>query len=239
MSRADPPPEGLRERNKREKLTRIKRVALQLFEKKGFEATTAREICQRARIGTGTLFLYVQDKRELLFLVFQEEAQRLFAQGMERAAADSTSLVDSLMCLFEGFIEFYARNPELSKALLQELFFHRHDKGGMGELTSEYIEHIADLIRRAQERGEVRRELEPSAAASACFAHYAFWLQAWLGARMVSPEEVRGKLRAALELQMEGLRARRTRQKKTPRKKLGQEKSRQTKPAQKKPGRKE
>ena len=54
-------PEGLRERNKREKLVRIRAAARALFAKRGFEATTAREICERAGIGTGTLFLYVKD----------------------------------------------------------------------------------------------------------------------------------------------------------------------------------
>src|SRR5690606_35807052 len=78
------PAEGLRERNKREKRARIERAARELFERKGFEAATARAIAARARVGLGTLFLYARDKRELLFLVFAEESRRLFAEA-ERA----------------------------------------------------------------------------------------------------------------------------------------------------------
>ncbi len=214
-SSSPPHSEGQRERNKREKLARIKRAARQLFEKQGFEATTARQICERAGIGTGTLFLYARDKRELLFLIFEEEAQRLFAEGSLRAEKAS-SLVDALMLLFGGFIDFYAKNPDLSKLILQEIFYQRQDQGGIGELNAQYEGCIAALIERAQQRGEIEPSLSPSVAALACFAHYVFWLQSWLGARMVSERNVRSGLRAALELQIQGLRPKRQRARKKP-----------------------
>src|SRR5262245_47787906 len=74
-------PRGLRERNKRDKQQRIVNAARELFREKGFEATTAREVCKRAQIGTGTLFLYVKDKHELLLWAFREDAERLLEGG--------------------------------------------------------------------------------------------------------------------------------------------------------------
>jgi AcrR family transcriptional regulator len=81
VRRAPTAPDGLRERNKRAKRIRIQRAARELFERKGFEATTARAIAARARVGLGTLFLYARDKRELRFLVFAEESHRLCADA--------------------------------------------------------------------------------------------------------------------------------------------------------------
>src|SRR5438477_3914607 len=46
---------GLRERNKLDKLQRIKAAAAALFTKKGFDATTTIEIAERARVGEGTV----------------------------------------------------------------------------------------------------------------------------------------------------------------------------------------
>src|SRR5262245_46520442 len=89
----------LRERNKRANQARITAAASPLFRTKGFEETTAREICVRARIGTGTLFLYVRDKRELLFLTFEADARTLFADG-KAAAEGADGVVAKLMCLF-------------------------------------------------------------------------------------------------------------------------------------------
>ncbi|MFQ5699859.1 MAG: TetR/AcrR family transcriptional regulator, partial [Myxococcota bacterium] len=119
-------PESLRERSKRAKRARIVAAARKLFERKGFEATTAREICRHAGIGTGTLFLYARDKRELLFLVFRDEARALYRSGLEKAE-NASSLIDALMYLFGEFIEFYSRRPALSRWILEELFWREHE----------------------------------------------------------------------------------------------------------------
>lgn len=197
--------EGLRERNKREKLARIRAAARALFAKRGFEATTAREICERAGIGTGTLFLYVKDKRELLFLTFEEDARKLFAEG-SAAAARETELVEQLMALFGRFIAYYARDRAHAKALLQELFFREHDPERLGRLTLEYGAHVADLVAEAQSRGELRADVPAALAANALFAHYAYWIQGWLGAGLTSREGAEDGLRKTLELQLDGLR---------------------------------
>jgi AcrR family transcriptional regulator len=207
MAETTPEPEGLRERSKREKLARIRSAARTLFRKHGFAATTAREICERAGIGTGTLFLYVRDKRELLFLTFEEDVRRLFAEG-RAAAAGERQLVEQLMALFGRFIAYYARDVAHAKELVRELFFREHDPHGMGRLTLEFGAHVAELVAKAQERGELRGDVPPAQAATALFAHYAYWIQGWLGAGLVSRDGLEDGLRRALELQLGGLRAR-------------------------------
>jgi hypothetical protein len=149
----------------------------------------------------------VRDKRELLFLTFEADARRLFAEGKAEAAA-SSGLVAKLMCLFGRFTAYYARDPALSKAIVQELFFRAHDPGGLGRLTREFAEHVADLVAAAQASGELRADLTPARAAMALFAHYAYWTLGWLGTEMLSRESVEPGLRRALELQVEGLGAR-------------------------------
>jgi TetR/AcrR family transcriptional regulator, cholesterol catabolism regulator len=198
---------GRREHNKREKLARIRAAARSLFARRGFEATTAREICERAGIGTGTLFLYVRDKRELLFLTFEEDARRIFAEA-RAAGARETDLCEKLMAIFSRFIDYYARDPAHAKALLQELFFREHDPDRMGRLTLEFGAHVAELVARAQARGELRADVSPFLTASALFAHYTYWILGWLGAAIVSRAGAEDGLRRSLELQLDGLRAR-------------------------------
>jgi len=197
-------PEGLRERKKREKRTRIVAAARLLFERKGFEATTAREICRRAGVGTGTLFLYVRDKRELLFLVFRDEARALFRSGRQKAAA-APGLIDALMGLFGEFIAFYARHPALSKRIVEELFLREHEPDAMGALSSEYLNCVGDVLAGPRWRGELRSDVAPLEQSAALFAHYSFWVQAWLAGAVPSREQAEAGLRRALELQLEGL----------------------------------
>ena len=198
---------GKREQNKREKLARIKAAARTLFARHGFEATTARQICERAGIGTGTLFLYVRDKRELLFLTFEEDARRMFAEG-RAAGAREGALVDQLMAIFARFIAYYARDPAHAKALLQELFFREHDPERMGRLTLEFGAHVADLVAAAQARGEIRADVSPALTGAALFAHYTYWILGWLGAALVSRAGAEDGLRRTLGLLLDGLRAR-------------------------------
>lgn len=202
------PREGLRERNKREKRTRIERAARELFERHGFDATTAREIAARARVGLGTLFLYARDKRELLFLVFEKESHRLFAEADAAVAArPEAPLVDTLMELFGRFLGFYAERPDLAAALLREFFFRPYEPERLGALSRAYGERVAALVERARSRGEIRSGVPTALAANSLFAHYAFWTQAWLGSRVVSREQAEQRLREALTWQIEGLRA--------------------------------
>jgi AcrR family transcriptional regulator len=202
---APPPAGGRRERNKRDKWLRIERAARELFARRGFADASLRAIAARARVATGTLFLYARDKRELLFLVFQDEARRIFAEA-DASLRDDTPLVDALMQLFGGFLDFYAKNPELSATLLREFFFRPYEPERLGALTREYGARVAQRVERARARGELRRDVPAATAANLLFAHYGYWVQAWLGSRLVAREDVDRRLREALRLQIEGLR---------------------------------
>lgn len=210
---ADPapaPPPGRRERNKQEKWARIERAARVEFAKHGFDAAAMRAIAARAGVATGTLFLYARDKRELLFLVFQDEARRIFEQTRAATRAN-TPLVTAAMRLFGAFLDFYARDPELSAAILREFFFRPYEPERLGALTREYGARVAALVEAARARGELRSDVPVAVAANALFAHYAYWVQTWLGSRLVSRADAEARLREALELQIEGLRPARRR----------------------------
>src|SRR6478736_4053709 len=91
-------PEGLRERNKREKRERLRNAAAKLFESVGFEATTTRAIAEHAGVASGTVFLYAEDKADLLFLVFHDELEAALAKSIA-TMPKSRSLVVQLMHL--------------------------------------------------------------------------------------------------------------------------------------------
>src|SRR5512135_1831037 len=111
-----------RERNKQQKRDRIKAAARKLFSTKGFAATTTQEIAQRADIGTGTLFLYVQSKEEVLVLVFRDEMDRAcdtaFATLPRRA-----SLLNQLVHVYSALIAVHERDQDLARVFAKELMF--------------------------------------------------------------------------------------------------------------------
>jgi AcrR family transcriptional regulator len=209
-TRAEPPPSpdarpGLRVRNKLEKLARIRAAAAELFREKGFDATTGREIAERAGVATGTVFLYVRDKRELLFLIFREDAERIL-DGAPRELAAGVSLVDALMGIFDPLLEFYSREPELARLFVRELFFRpSEEQEEMGALSRRLSEVVHAFVVGAQARGDLRADVASRFATGMLLAHYGFWILGWLGVGTVPKDAVQPNLRRALALSIEGL----------------------------------
>ena len=66
-------------------------AAIELFDERGYEATTVAEIAERAGLTKRTFFRYFSDKREVLFSGSQE-LQRLWLEGLAAAPANATPL---------------------------------------------------------------------------------------------------------------------------------------------------
>src|SRR3712207_4537274 len=58
---------GLRERKKLKTRLALVDAAVELFERKGFEATTVEEICERAEVSPSTFFRYFPAKEAVVF----------------------------------------------------------------------------------------------------------------------------------------------------------------------------
>jgi len=89
------PEPGLREKNKLEKRQRIRAAVRELFSKHGYETATLRQIAMRAHVGLGTLFNYAQDKRDLVFLIFNDELALVLEEAL-KAAQSEKRLLDKL-----------------------------------------------------------------------------------------------------------------------------------------------
>jgi AcrR family transcriptional regulator len=89
-SRADDAP--TRQRRKEARPQELLDAALELFVEKGFAATRAEEVAQRAGVSKGTLYLYYPSKEELFKAVVRQNLGALIAEGREAVAQfDGTS----------------------------------------------------------------------------------------------------------------------------------------------------
>jgi AcrR family transcriptional regulator len=138
-----PAPLGLRERNKRDKLRRIKDAARALFIAKGFDDATMREIAQRAGVGLGTLFLYAENKRDLLFLIINEQLEDVTRKA-EDAIDASASLIDNLLAIATLHYEFFGRQPALSRLVLREMAFY--ESGAQARPFQQTRERLINLF---------------------------------------------------------------------------------------------
>jgi AcrR family transcriptional regulator len=99
----DPGPEPVpasRQRRKEARPQELLEAALALFVEKGFAATRAEEVAQRAGVSKGTLYLYYPSKEELFKAVVRQNLSALIAEGMElvqQHEGDSSSLLTTLL----------------------------------------------------------------------------------------------------------------------------------------------
>lgn len=197
---------GLRERNKIDKLRRIKAAARDLYVSRGFDETTTREIARAADVGLGTLFAYATNKRDLLFLIFNDEFGDM-VEASARLVDGSASTLDNLIAALRVHYEFFGREPEISKLILRELQFY--DSGAQADrfrgIAEQAMALVADLIRVGQQRGELRRDEDPEFAGAVAFSILRWQLRQWLAAPERDLDAGMAELRRALQLFLTGL----------------------------------
>lgn len=195
--------EGRRERAKRERLERIREAAWSLFVEKGYEATTTREVAERADVGAGTVFLYAKEKRELLFLVMEEELSRVTEAAFARLPEGP--LEDCLVRVFERPLALYAKVPGIARAFVRELLYAPADDAERARaVTGRFLAGLASVVEEGKRRGEVAADVDAGLAAANCFALYYLVLTSWLSGAM-ELREAKARLRASLALQIRGL----------------------------------
>ncbi len=203
---ANAAPAGRRERNKQQKRDRIKAAARKLFSAKGFAATTTQEIAREADIGTGTLFLYVQSKEEVLVLVFRDEMDRVCAKAFA-ALPRKASLLEQLTRVYGAMIRFHGRDQGLARVFVKELLYVGE---GLRRSIAEFVDGLegrwVTLIEAAKQRGELAEDIPSAVLAENCFAAYLLLLQKGLGlgGPLATAERI-ARLRRSFALQLRGL----------------------------------
>src|SRR5664279_3715890 len=150
---------GLRARNKLDKLRRIMDAAQSLFVAKGFDDTTMREIAVRAGVGLGTIFLYAKDKRDLLFLTINEPLQHI-TQRAERAVDPKAPMIDNLLAIAKLHYRFFGEQPALARLALREMIFY--DSGTQAASFQKTRERLIRLFGHTVESAIKNAEIEPS-----------------------------------------------------------------------------
>ena len=178
---ATPSQLGLRERNKLDKVRRIKDAARELFIAKGFDDTTTREIASRAEVGMGTVFLYADNKRDLLFLIANDELEAITLKAVAGFRPES-SVLANLLRTFRLHYEFFGEQPALSRFKLREMMFY--DSGRQAKrfqaTRDRVISLLTDIIRAGQARGTIRRGEDPEFVGWVAFSIYQVELRRWL-----------------------------------------------------------
>jgi AcrR family transcriptional regulator len=202
---------GRRERKKEETKQRIFVTAVQLFNEKGFDATTIDEIAERADVAKGTFFNYFPRKESLL----QYLAEQWLDAAEETASQTRRPAAERIVEMFTSAAVAYGENRDLARALAH---FSMEQLGApMPELEGgdQRLDRLFDRVfREGQERGEFRSDVDAFAARGALGSVFIGTLMWWIGTRdgRVDPRAreigLAGAVRYQCQLVFDGLRPR-------------------------------
>lgn len=197
---------GLRELNKLEKRQRIRAAVRELFSRHGYETATLRQIAVRAHVALGTLFNYAQDKRDLVFLIFNEELAVVADEAL-KSAQKQDLLLEKLLGICRPHYKFFAKNPALSRILLKDMTFYSEGKQAaeFQRIRGRLFSGIIDVVQAAQQDGQIRSDEEAELIARHFFLVFIGALRWWIAGRKPSPAEGMADLKRLFELQINGL----------------------------------
>ncbi|WP_311208420.1 MULTISPECIES: helix-turn-helix domain-containing protein [unclassified Aeromicrobium] len=141
----------MRERKKRESMTRLRTAARELMWDQGYEAVTTRAIAARADMGEATLFRYVPSKLDLFLSIYGDEFEQVVIRCVQAHAADNEmpqepttrSHRDRILGCYDELAALYTRFPELAFTFVKESF---GSSAGIGRSGLAYADRWFALV---------------------------------------------------------------------------------------------
>ena len=138
-------------------------AAEKLFAEQGVEAVTIDDIVAQAKVARGSIYYHFESKEQIVLAIGQRDFARV-AKKLDAELARGESPSRLLRKLLSTTCRWYGRNRHLAKTLL--LTSLQHARPAADQPDSPSFRKLAErILQRGQERGEIRRDLEPAALA--------------------------------------------------------------------------
>ena len=136
-------------------------AARKLFTEHGYDSATLRQIAHAAGLGLTTLFNHIQDKRDLIYLIFDEEVS-LAGERACAAIRPWQTFVEKILTISSFYFQMFSVEPVLSRILLSEVLQQTPGPHLERHLwrRARMIQNFEDLANLAQASGELRSDLD-------------------------------------------------------------------------------
>jgi TetR/AcrR family fatty acid metabolism transcriptional regulator len=152
-----------------DKYVRIIRAATKVFAKKGFYQAKVSEIAKEAKVADGTIYLYFENKDDILIRLFEEQ-MKLVLENMKSEIAKEPDPVKKIQRFALNHLKLIEQNKDVAEIIQVELRqSSRFMKEYANEKFAEYLNLIGEIIREGQSRGVFKRGIIPGIAKRAFF----------------------------------------------------------------------
>ena len=152
-----------------DKHQKITQAAVKVFARKGFFNARISDIAKEAKVADGTIYLYFNNKYDILISMFEDEIGKTILQV--KLQLDKETDPRKMMEIFaRHHLQLLEDKKDLAEVLQMEL---RQSNKFMKEYRNkkfiEYIDIISTIIKKGQEMGIFRKDLLPGIVKRAYF----------------------------------------------------------------------
>ena len=152
-----------------DKRERIQQAANKVFARKGFYATRVSEIAKAAGVADGTIYLYFENKDDVLVSIFQDGIGQLL-DFLKEVIERHESVEEQIKRIIELQLGQLEAQRDLAEVITVNLRqSSRLLKQYAAPLFMEYLELIGGVIAQGQKEGVFRKDLNPKVAARALY----------------------------------------------------------------------
>lgn len=151
------------------KHAKIISAATKVFAKKGFFNARISDIAKEAKVADGTIYLYFNNKIDILLSVFEEEIGAIITQTHKLLEEESDPRKKLEIFIFKHLTTM-KKNKNLAEVIQIELRqTNKLIKDYRNSKFNEYIEIVATIITEGQQAGIFKKDIIPGIAKRALF----------------------------------------------------------------------
>lgn len=159
-----------KKRNSSDKRERILEGALKAFARSGFYNTKVSEIAREAGVADGTIYLYFDNKDDLLISLFEDRMEWIIDRLNTELALVEGGALDKISHLVKLHFELAIEHPNLAEFITVELrqsakFVKEYKNPKFGD----YLGILQGLVEQGQAGGEIRDDLDSRLISRAVF----------------------------------------------------------------------
>jgi TetR/AcrR family fatty acid metabolism transcriptional regulator len=191
-----------------EKRRAILHAAIKVFADRGYHGCRIADVAKQAGVAYGLVYHYFRDKEELLESVFAEQ-WTIFITALRAIRDGPGSAPEQLASICRFAIDVFRTAPAAVRVLLLEAA-HTPDAfraGSTRRTFEEAIDIVAGIVRRGQQRGEVRAGVDPVVASAGFLGTLQLTLTGMVMGLVpgASEEGIEGVKESVIELVLRGI----------------------------------
>jgi TetR/AcrR family fatty acid metabolism transcriptional regulator len=152
-----------------DKYHRIINAATKVFAKRGFFHAKVSDIAKEAHVADGTIYLYFENKDDILISLFEEQMQAVLGNMMEEISKEKEAVkkIEKFALTHLKLIELNKNVAEIIQVELRQS--SKFMKEYKNERFLQYLNLIDDIIKEGQEQGVFKKDVIPGIAKRAFF----------------------------------------------------------------------